>query len=97
MSATMTMPGAWEINEQACTLPQEVATAFAEATQGLLGARYVPLGYLGKKLVSGNDYALVCAQTIITREPLVRVVVMTIYAPLTGKAMIAGIEPLPLM
>ncbi|MBS1186529.1 MAG: hypothetical protein H6R04_547 [Burkholderiaceae bacterium] len=89
------MVGAWEIiTNPPCALPEKVATAFSEATAGMVGASYTPVAFVAQQLVSGMNYALICDQTLVTRQPEKHVVMMTIYAPLSGKAAISSIEKL---
>ena len=89
------MVGDWKIVEsQPCPLPEKVATAFSEAIAGLIGASYTPVAFVGQQLVSGMNYALICDQTIVTRDPAKHVVLMKIYAPLSGKATATSIEQL---
>lgn len=46
-------------------MPQEVATAWHDAFDGLVGAEYKPLVYLGKQLVNGINYYFVAEQTFM--------------------------------
>ena len=49
---------------QSCPLPQKVASGFIEVTQGMVGARYVPVLYIGTQVVHGINHMLICKQTI---------------------------------
>ncbi len=93
MSATMPMVGAWTVVEppECCKPPKEVVAAFTEATH-LIGAKYELAAYLGKQLVSGMNYAFAAVQTIVGQEP--HSILLTVHAPLEGKATILHIRPL---
>ena len=78
--------GGWELVEmQACSLPEEIATGFGKITQGMVGAKYVPVLYVGTQVVHGINHMLICKQTLAAQgapEHLVEVVINS--APTTG-------------
>ena len=88
------MVGGWKINEEMveCKLPEEIKIAFNEIN--IVGAKYVPVLYVGHQLVSGKNYMLICKQTLATQEQSQGVVQMTIYKPLNGPAVITEIKPI---
>lgn len=51
------------------TFPQKVASGFSQAFEGLLGASYEPVMYLGHQLVNGTNHAILCKQTLIVKDP----------------------------
>lgn len=59
------------------TMPQEAASAIS-AIDGLVGATYKPLLYLGKQPVKGINYFFVAEQTLVTNPPIRRVVKLAI-------------------
>ncbi len=59
-------------------MPQEAASAWS-AVEGLVGASYKPLIYLGKQIVKGTDYFFIAEQTLITNPPIRRVVTLAIH------------------
>lgn len=73
-----TLPGGWTLSEmQSCSLPEKVATGFSEVTQALVGARYVPVLYVGTQVVHGVNHMLICKQTLAAQgapEHLVKMV-----------------------
>ena len=73
-----TLPGGWTLAEmQPCSLPQQVATGFGEVTQTMVGARYVPVLYVGTQVVHGVNHMLICKQTMAAQgapEHLVKMV-----------------------
>ena len=73
------------------TMPQEVASAWSGAFDGLLGAEYKPLLYLGKQIVHGVNYYFIAEQTLITANPERHIVIIKVNA-LDGKYTVVGIE-----
>ncbi len=59
-------------------MPQEAASAWEDAFEGLVGASYIPLAYLGKQQVNGTLYHFIAGQTLITNPPIRRVVKLAI-------------------
>lgn len=77
----------WTIaDNSAAALPEEVQTAFDKATEGFVGSDLVPVAYFGTQVVSGNNYAILCKATTVTREPLTTLKVAIIYADTQGNA-----------
>lgn len=77
------MTGEWKIAPlEACKLPQNVATGFSEAMEGMVGAGYVPVLYCASQLVHGTNHMIICKQTLTTREPEEHVVRMILNEPL---------------
>lgn len=60
------------------TMPQHAASAWSGAIEGLVGASYKPLLYLGKQVVRGVNHYFVAEQTLITNPPIRRVVKLVI-------------------
>ncbi|HAK0820326.1 TPA: hypothetical protein H1P87_003999 [Salmonella enterica] len=90
------MTGAWKINEnmKPCELPEDAATVFTDATKSFVGAKYSPVLYVGKQIVSGCNYMFICKQVLSTEHKDTHVVKMFIYKPAAGKAEILSIEKL---
>lgn len=59
------------------SMPQKAATAWG-AVEKLVGAKYVPLIYLGSQLVKGVNYFFIAEQTLQTGEPERNVVILCI-------------------
>lgn len=70
------MLGSYNINVQVGKLPQKIATAFPRIFGDLLGATYVPLAYLGSKIVSGTNHAVLATQTLLTGSDVHNIVVI---------------------
>ncbi|ECE9227729.1 hypothetical protein EWZ45_20305, partial [Salmonella enterica subsp. enterica serovar Benin] len=58
-------------------------------------AQYLPVLYLGKQVVSGCNYMLVCKQVLSTEHADTHMVKVVIYKPAsTGKPVFASVERL---
>ena len=92
------LSGGWSVYEDqpVAELPADVQTAWDKAMQGLTGADYTPAILLGSQLVSGNNYAILAKQTLVTANPVTNLAVVYLYVPLTGDAEITNIYPLDL-
>ena len=66
-------------NFDAVKLPQKAASAWTGAVEGLIGAQYKPLVYLGEQLVNGVNYYFIAEQTLMTRPLIRRVIKFAIY------------------
>lgn len=60
------------------SMPQKAATAWAAATEGLLGVGYVPLVFVGTQPVRGVNYWFIALKTLVTAEPKKEIVKMAI-------------------
>ena len=91
-------PGGWELAEmQSCSMPEKVASGFTEVTHALVGAKYVPVLYVGKQVVHGMNYMIICKQTLAVQgatEHLVNMVLNqnTDDGSLVGKWSVVSIE-----
>ena len=65
-------------NFDACKLPQKAASAWS-AVEGLIGATYKPLLYLGEQIVNGTNYYFIAEQTLMTNPLIRRVIKFAIY------------------
>ena len=70
--------GGWELAKmQAYGLPEKVASGFSEVTQGMIGAKYMPVLYVGSQVVHGMNHMIICKQTLAVQgatEHLVKMV-----------------------
>lgn len=57
--------GGWTLAPmEGCNLPQKVATGFSQVTEAMVGAKYVPVLYVGTQVVHGVNHMLICKQTL---------------------------------
>lgn len=55
-------------------MPQKAASAWSGVAEGLCGASYKPLVYVGEQVAKGTNYWFIAEQTLIT-NPTVRHIV----------------------
>lgn len=90
------MIGAWQIlHVEGCKLPEKVATGFCEATEGLVGASYIPALYCATQVVAGINHMIICKQTLVTNPPKEAIVKLVLHEALPsdgGKFTVLSIE-----
>ena len=59
-------------------MPQKAASAWSAVFDGIVGAGYKPLVYLGSQQVHGTLFWFICEQTLITHPPVRRVIKLAI-------------------
>lgn len=85
--------GSWElVDMKACNLPEDVATGFSDVTQGLVGAKYTPVLYVGKQIVQGVNHMIICEQTLATGGAPKHLVRMVLNSAIGGAWSIVSIE-----
>ena len=86
--------GGWDFEDvkAATSLPEKVASA-ASVLAGLIGSNIEPIAYVGKQVVNGTLYAIICKQTIISAQPIQHIVLAKVLEN-NGSFTIASIEQL---
>lgn len=78
--------GGWKIIEnEACNLPQKLATGFQEIYGNREGAGFKPLLYIAQQLVSGTNHMLICERTLVTHPIQKAIVKVVLYENLQGQ------------
>ena len=82
---TVSVPvlGGWT-RADVVALTVEQQELLEKATEGLLGARYIPVAFLGSQLVSGTNYALLCRVAPVTADPVETYAIVKLYKDLSG-------------
>lgn len=70
--------GSYTIHVVPNKLPQKVASAFDELFGEMVGAQYGLIAYLGSKVVSGTNHAILATQTMITGNDVHNVVLIVL-------------------
>ena len=85
--------GGWRAPEtaEAAALPEDAAAAFEKALEGFTGNALTPVAYLGKQLVAGMNYAILCHSSLVTLEPVESMQLVVIYQDLSGNATVTNI------
>ena len=90
--------GGWELAEMpACNLPEKVASGFSEVTHAMVGARYVPVLYVGTQVVHGINHMIICEQILAVPGATKHLVKMVLNqnvddGSLVGKWSVVSIE-----
>ena len=66
------------------SLTVEQQELLQKATESLLGAKYIPVAFLGSQLVSGTNYALLCRIAPVTADPVETYAIVKLYQDLSG-------------
>ena len=82
------LAGAWTFATEfeAVELPEGAKEAFEKATEGMDGAKYEAVAYLGSQVVAGANYAYLCKVTPVVPNAEGELKVVKIYADLQGGA-----------
>lgn len=86
--------GGWSANEGDISLDQneEVRAVFEKAMEGLTGASYEPIAYIGSQLVSGKNYMILCRETVVVPGAESTYALVTVYEDLNGNAEILEVS-----
>ena len=81
---------------EAAALPEDVQTAFDKALETLTGSynEVTPIAYIGRQVVSGTNYAVLCRVTFADEEAPAGLIVLTAYADLQGNAQVTNVYEL---
>ncbi len=86
--------GGWTIPSEfsVADLPEDAAAAFAKACEGFVGNKLDPIAYLGRQVVNGTNYAILCRSTLVTAEPVSSIQVVIVSEDPEGNATFSGIR-----
>ena len=95
--ADMTLvTGAWEINQGATSMEEnaEAKAALEKALEGLLGAGYEAVAVLGRQVVAGTNYCILCKVTPVVPDAVSEWALVYVYENLEGSAEITNVVSL---
>ena len=83
--------GGWE-DVDSPVITEEMAALVEKASANLTGAKYTPVAYLGRQVVSGTNYLILC-RTVSTVDPdaVETYMFVTVYEDLEGGAQITNV------
>lgn len=86
--------GGWTLpeNTESAALPEDAAAAFAKANEGFVGNNLVPIAYLGRQIVNGTNYAILCRSTLVTADPISSIQVVIVSEDAEGAATFSSIR-----
>ncbi len=82
--------GGWSVPESA----EEGFAALEKAVEGLVGAGCEPIACLGRQLVNGTNYCLLCRITAVSPDAAPHYAFVTVWQSLDGNAEISSISEL---
>lgn len=82
------LSGGWFAPDTATSyvLPNDIKTAFESAKAQLMGSDMEVCAYLGKQIVAGTNYLLICKMTPVTPDPVAKMSLVKLYVDLEGNA-----------
>lgn len=88
--------GGWTANEEDTSMEanSEAAEALEKAVGGMVGAKYEPIACLGKQVVSGTNYCLLCRITPVVPSPVSHFALVYVYQALDGSAELLEVQDL---
>ena len=87
------LAGGWTVSvpTKGAKLEEKVQAIFDKATSTITGVTYYPIALVGKQLVAGTNYAILCYATPSTGEEVRGTInLVTIYEDLTGTATVTS-------
>ncbi len=80
--------GGWAVDEEftGAQIPEDAEDALTKACEGMDGAAYEPVAYLGSQVVAGVNYALLCKVTPVVPDAQPHLCVVKVYKDLNGGA-----------
>ena len=87
------MLGGWKATDSP-DMSEKTTAAFEKAMKGFVGVKYEPVAWLGQKLVSGSNYAILCRAQVVRPDAQPYYAIVYIYENLEGNAEILKIVSL---
>ena len=75
--------GGWE-NPESMDVTDEIRDKVARATADMLGVDYEPIAVIGRQIVAGTNYKVLCKLTAVTPDAAATYAIVTIYEDLEG-------------
>ena len=85
--------GGWEMHDnEASVLPEDVQTAFDNATETFTGSELKPVVYVASQAVAGTNYMILCEAATTTETPAESYQMVVVYSDPDGNAEITQIK-----
>ena len=96
--ADVPLAGGWAANEGETGMEAnpDAQAALEKALDGLVGASYEPIACLGKQIVAGTNYCLLCRITPVVPDASSHFALVYVYQSLDGAAEILDVQDLTL-
>lgn len=89
-----TLAGGWQRTESPA-VTEEIREHMEQAASKLIGARYIPVACVGRQIVSGTNYLLVCRVAPVVPDAKEHWSVVTLYTDLDGDSEITDVRDFP--
>ena len=96
VSTAAPIVGGWSVIEGNTRIDRHTRKVFLQALDGLTGCDYEPVALLGKQVVAGTNYCLLCRLTPVVPNAKAHWGLVYIYEDLQGKAKLTHVEDLEL-
>ncbi len=73
------------------SVTDEIRDLVAKATEKMTGADYEAVAFIAKQIVSGTNYLILCRITPVTKDPVAKYALVTIYEDLQGSASVSEV------
>lgn len=73
-------------------ITDEIRDLIEKATEGMTGAAYEPVAYIGSQIVAGTNYAILCTITPVVPDAVGKYAVVIIYKDLDGNVTITEVR-----
>lgn len=73
---------------------ESIQNAYDRAMEGMVGAAYEPIAYLGSQVVAGTNYLVLCRSTVASSDAEPAFTLVTVYEDLDGSAELLDIDDL---
>lgn len=90
------LDGGWTVTEGRTKLDKHTRKVFAKALEGLVGCDYDPVALLGRQVVAGTNYCILCRLTPVVPKAVPHWGLAYIYEDLQGNARLTAVKDLPL-
>ena len=86
--------GGWTANDdiKAVSIPDDASKALDKATESYDGMTFEPIALLGKQVVSGTNYMILCKGTTVTEKPVTSLKMVVVYNDLKGNASVSSVK-----
>ena len=91
VNETAPTTGGWR-NADAPVVTDEVKALLEKATEGLTGANYIPVAYLGSQVVAGTNHAVLCRVSPVIPDAVETYAIVTLYEDTDGNVEISDVE-----
>ena len=90
-AATLGTAGGWT-KADSPAITDEIRELIEKATEGMTGAAYEPVAYIGSQIVAGTNYAILCTITPVVPDAVGKYAVVIIYKDLDGNVTITEVR-----